>query len=400
MNGLWLVLIVGLGLPVYAFLGYPVLLFVFAAVVQVARDVSYLTCRRDRRVDSPAVPGVSVIIAAHNEEGVIRRCLTHALDLDYPADSLEILLGSDGSTDGTVEAAESVSDSRVRLIAFTSRRGKLAVIKDCVSRARGEILVFTDANTALAPDAVRNLLRHFGNPMVGAVCGELHLLAPDGTSVEEGLYWRYEKVLKVLESRLNAVLGANGAIYAVRHSLFPSIPEGTITEDFVIPMSVRARGYRVVYDPEAAATEEAPAQLSGEFRRRVRIGAGNWHALGQCWRLLLPWKGFVALSFWSHKVLRWFTPFLLAAALGVAVALAREPAGRVALAVQGVAYGAAALGFALRRLRLPAGPLGLAAYFVTINAAIGVGMIRGLLGLQRASWPPTARGPIPTGGKR
>ena len=108
MNGLWLVLIVGLGLPVYAFLGYPVLLFVFAAVVQVARDVSYLTCRRDRRVDSPAVPGVSVIIAAHNEEGVIRRCLTHALDLDYPADSLEILLGSDGSTESSISSSVAI----------------------------------------------------------------------------------------------------------------------------------------------------------------------------------------------------------------------------------------------------------------------------------------------------
>ena len=396
----WLIVAVGLGLPLYAYVGYPILLFILASFVQAGRDIYYLVWRRDRRVRNPAVPSVSVIIAAYNEEPVIGTTLRHVLALDYPPDAMEILVGSDGSTDRTVQIAESVGGSRVRAIAFPERRGKLAVLKDCVERAWGDILVFTDANTALAPDALRNLLRHFSNPAVGAVCGELRLQAPDGTPADEGLYWRYERILKLLESRLNAVLGANGAIYAVRRNLFPAVPDNTVTEDFVILMSVRAAGHQVVYDPEAVATEEAPPDLSGEFRRRVRIGAGNWQALGQCRRLLLPWKGFVAAAFWSHKVLRWFTPFLLLAALGAGVALAHEPLGGALLVVQGAAYGSAALGWVLRRLHVPAGPFGLAYYFAAINVAIGVGMIRGLFGLQRPAWQRTAREPMATGSGR
>ncbi len=146
-------------------------------------------------------------------------------------------------------------------------------------------------------------------------------MTAEGRPAEEGVYWRYEVTLKILENRLNAVLGANGAIYAVRRQLFPDLPRNLITDDFVIPMKVRAGGRRVVYDPEAVAMEEAPASMGSEFRRRVRIGAGNWQALGQCAPLLLPQKGFVAFSFWSHKVLRWATPFLLVAAFAANLTL-------------------------------------------------------------------------------
>ena len=400
MRTAWIVIVAGLGLPLYAYVGYPILLFLLASFVQAARDVYYLVWRRDRRARHPAPPSVSVIIAAHNEEGVIGSTLECALSLDYPAELLEILVGSDGSTDGTVREAQEPGDPRVRVIAFPERRGKLAVLKDCAAQAQGDVLAFTDANTILAPDSLRALLRHFGVPSVGVVCGELRLRGLDGAPADEGLYWRYEKVLKILESRLNAALGANGAIYAVRRELFPGVPDDLITEDFVIPMKVKEAGFQVVYDPEAVATEQMPATLSDEFRRRMRIGAGNWQALGQCWRLLMPWKGFVSLAFWSHKVLRWFTPFLLLAALAAGVALAHEPLGGALLVVQGAAYASAAFGWLLRRLHVPAGPFALASYFVAINAAIGVGMIRGLFGLQRPAWQRTAREPVRTEGKR
>jgi len=400
MRTAWIVIVAGLGLPLYAYVGYPIVLFVLASFVQAARDVYYLVWRRDRRARNPAVPSVSVIIAAHNEEGVIGSTLECALSLDYPAELLEILVGSDGSTDGTVREAQGLGDPRVRVIAFPERRGKLAVLKDCAAQAQGDVLAFTDANTILASDSLRALLRHFGVPSVGVVCGELRLRGPDGAPADEGLYWRYEKVLKILESRLNAVLGANGAIYAVRRELFPSVPDDLITEDFVIPMKVKEAGFQVVYDPEAVATEQMPATLSDEFRRRMRIGAGNWQALGQCWRLLLPWKGFVSLAFWSHKVLRWFTPFLLVAALAASATVAAQPLGQALLAAQLAAYCGVAAGWVLRRRRLRAGPLGLAAYFATINAALAIGLVRGLLKLQRPTWQRTAREPVCTEGKQ
>jgi len=251
-----------------------------------------------------------------------------------------------------------------------------------------------DANTQVRPDAVRNLVRHFGDAEVGAVCGELRLSTREGQPAEEGVYWRYEVTLKILENRLNAVLGANGAIYAVRRPLFPALPGDLITDDFVIPMKVRAGGHRVIYDPEAVATEEAPASLGSEFRRRVRIGAGNWQALAQCASLLLPQKGFVAFSYWSHKVLRWATPFLLVAAFAASLTLT-GPLGRVVLGVQIAFYLTALTGYVLPRFHVPAGPLRLPAYFVAINAALAAGLLRGALGRQRAAWTRTSRQPLP-----
>ena len=386
----WIV-IVGLVVPLYAYLGYPFVLFILASFVQTARDAYYLLYRRDRRSNLQAWPRVSVIIAAYNEEKTIGRTIAHCLALDYPPDQLEVILGSDGSTDDTVEIAQRYEGERVRVLPFTERRGKLAVVRDCVGQATGDLLVFTDANTSLEFMSVRNLARHFRNPRVGAVCGELRLVTPEGKPANEGCYWRYEMILKILESRLDSVLGANGAIYAVRTSLLPSIPENTITEDFVIPMKVRAARARVAYDPEAVAYEEVPAGVADEFRRRVRIGAGNWQALRECSELLLPWKGFVAFAFWSHKVLRWFTPFLLPVAFLANLFLLDYPFWRAVFLAQLAFYACALIGNVLQAVRLPAGPLRLASYFVAINTALGVGFVKGAFGLQQAAWARTAR---------
>ena len=411
--------ILGIGLPLYSYIGYPLLLFLLASVVQMGRDAYYLVSRAERRRRSERLPRVSILLAAYNEEEVIERTLRNCLAADYPRDALEILVGSDCSSDGTdavvrkfvcgtaaLACDESGEPFRtagggcatphealrtVRLLRFDERRGKLSVIRDCVAQARGDILVFSDANTRLEADAIRSLVRHFDNPNIGAVCGELRLIRPDGGSADEGAYWRYELVLKILESRLDSVLGANGAIYAMRRELFPALPSRLVTDDFVIPMKVRSRGFRVLYDPEAVALETAPAGVEDEFRRRVRIGAGNWQALWYCRDLLLPWKGFVSLSFWSHKVLRWFTPFMLVAGLVANACLLGRPFWRVVFALQLAFYAAAAIGYALRRMRLPAGPLRMAHYFVAINLALALGLARGMLGRQRAAWERTSR---------
>lgn len=395
----WIALL-GLGLPVYAYLGYPLVLFLLASLVQMGRDVHYLLLRRERRSRNAELPLVNIVIAAHNEEKVIGATLAGCLALDYPRDRLEVIVGSDGSTDRTVEIARQHEGEGVRVLEYSRRRGKVSVISDCAAAAHGDILVFTDANTILDARSVPNLVRHFIDPHVGVVCGELRLRGPDGRPADEGVYWRYEVILKVLESRLNAVLGANGAIYAMRRSLFPEVRDHLITDDFVIPMKVRARGWRVLYDPEAVAVEEVSASLSDEFRRRLRIGAGNWQALRQCAELLAPWRGSVSFAFWSHKVLRWLTPFLLLAALLANTVLLSHPAWQAALAVQIAFYGCAALGLALGQLRLPAGPLRMVSYFVAINTALAIGFVRGACGVQQAAWQSAAREPLPTRGKQ
>ncbi len=394
------VAVVCLGLPAYAYVGYPVILFLAASVSQTCRDAFYILSRRDRRSKAKRLPSVSIIIAAHNEESVIEKTLSNCLELRYPSERLEIVLGSDGSTDRTVEIAKEFEKRGVRVIAFTARRGKLAVIRDCAEQARGEVLVFSDANTLLHRDAIHHLVRHFRDPVIGAVCGELRFVTPEGMLRNEGLYWRYETALKILESRMDSVLGANGAIYAVRKELFPSLPPGIITDDFVVPMKVRSRGFRVIYDPEALAMEESPSTVKDEFRRRMRIGAGNWQALWHCRALLLPWKGFVSFAFWSHKVARWFTPFLLLLGLAANLLLMSNMVWRGVLAAQLAFYAAAALGSALRRSGLPIGPLRLAFYFVVINAALAVGLVRGLLGAQSGTWQRTAREPLRATGRR
>lgn len=390
----WIILL-GLGLPVYSYFLYPVILFILAAVVQVWRDLFFLMSRADRRSRGARLPSVTVIVSAFNEEGVIAETLGHCLELDYPRDRLEVLVGSDGSTDRTAEVARGFSPSGVRVLDFPTRRGKAAVIRDCARAALGRVLVFTDANTRLQKDCLKKLVRHFEDHRVGAVCGELRLRSPDGRRLQEGLYWRYEVILKMLESRLHGVLGANGAIYALRGGLFPEVGPNIITDDFVIPMKVQARGWRVVYDPEAVATEEASPSVSAEFRRRLRIGAGNWQALWHCAGLLLPWKGFVSFAYWSHKVIRWFTPYFLLAALVANLFVLDVGAGQVCFLGQVAFYGAAGLGWLLTRLRLPAGPLSMLSYFVAINAALGLGLARGVLRAQRPAWRRTSRSPSP-----
>jgi cellulose synthase/poly-beta-1,6-N-acetylglucosamine synthase-like glycosyltransferase len=392
-----LIAVVGLGLPVYSYVGYPLLLFLVASFVQSGRDAYFLVTRRDRRTHAEVLPRVSILIAAHNEEAVIGRTLERCLELDYPAELLQVVLGSDGSTDKTVLIASRYQDRRLTVRDFLQRRGKLAVLNECVRVAIGDVLIFSDANTLLAADAVRRLVRHFGDPRVGAVCGELRLADPDGAAVHEGAYWRYEVILKMLESRVDCPLGANGALYAVRKELLPGLDADVITEDFVIPMKVRAQGSRVVYDPEAVATETVSPGTAGEFRRRVRIGAGDWQALAECRSFLNPARGFVSVAFWSHKVLRWFTPFLLGAGLVATLALSYSAFWRGVFAVQVAFYLCALVGGAAALLRLPAGPLRIPYYFVAINAALAVGMVKGLLHLQEPAWQRTSRDTAATG---
>src|SRR5271157_2326062 len=215
------------------------------------------------------LPSLTLVLSAFNEESVIGERIQNALDMDYPHDKLELLIGSDGSTDGTDDIVRSFASPRVRLLSFSKNRGKASVINDAVATAHGEILLMTDANTHVDRAAPRNLVRWFADPKVGTVVGRLILNDREGGQNADGLYWRYETFLKRRESLLDGLLGANGAIYAIRTELFTPIPEDTIVDDFLIPLVAKIRSAcKIIYDDEAIAREETAPNLISEFRRR------------------------------------------------------------------------------------------------------------------------------------
>jgi cellulose synthase/poly-beta-1,6-N-acetylglucosamine synthase-like glycosyltransferase len=374
--------VVGVG---YAYVAYPVL--VSAASRAFGRDPV-----PPRLPPGRPPPRVALLIVAYNEAAVIRDRIEDALALDYPPDRRRVVIVSDGSDDGTDDICRGYA-GRVTLLAFPGRRGKAAALAEAVARLDDDVLVLSDANTLMAPSALASLARWFADPSIGVVCGRLVITDPATGRNADGLYWRYENRLKQCEARLGALLGANGAIYAIRRTAFPPLPPATAVDDFVVPLLARLRtGCGIVYDADAVAREESAPDLRGEFGRRARIGAGGFIALATLWPLLGPRHGWLSLAFWSHKVLRWVGPFLMLGALLSGLALAgHAPYGWVN-ASQALFYGlcgAGALPFAKgRRWR----PLRALCMFAAMNLALMVGFFRFLAGAQTGVWQRTSRG--------
>lgn len=361
--------------------------------------IIWLASRRfGRRPDPPTcgesdLPTVTLLVAAYNEEEVIGGWLDNAQAVDYPAERLEVLVASDGSTDGTDAI---VSDRGVRLLDFGARRGKAAVVNSALRSARGEVVVLTDANTRVDPGAVRRLARWFRDPDVGAVCGRLVLVDADGGRNSDGVYWKYETFLKRCEARLGALLGANGAIYAVRRSWYEPIPDGTIIDDFVIPLLLRLRhGGATVYDEEAVALEDSAPDVGAEFHRRARIGAGGFQSLRLLWRYLDPRRGWVSFAFASHKVLRWLCPFFMIGLFAAGLALWDHPFYRACLLAQAAFYLLAVVDPYVPARPRVFKPLHVAGMFTAMNAALFVGFLRWACSAQPVTWRRTARAPVP-----
>jgi cellulose synthase/poly-beta-1,6-N-acetylglucosamine synthase-like glycosyltransferase len=333
-------------------------------------------------------PGVSLVIAAFNEEKVIRGKIENCLALAYPRDRLEIIVGSDGSRDRTNTIVREYASQSVVLLDHGVRRGKVNVLNDVIPRAKHDVIVFSDANTLFASDAIRRLVRHFSDPRVGCVCGELTFVNAEGSKSGEleGVYWRYETFLKKIEGSFGSLLGANGAIYAIRKNLFSPCPSDTIVEDLMIPMRILEKGYRVIYDPEARAIEEAAKHIVQEKERRIRIGAGDFQALFRLLAMLNPLRGFSALAFWSHKVLRWFGPFFMMTAFIMNLFLIPQPMYFILFIGQFLFYTLAWAGKMLSRSGKSLKLLRLCYYFVSMNLALFWGFIRFASGTQRVAW--------------
>src|SRR3954469_16817329 len=284
-------------------------------------------------------PEVTVIVPAHDEAAIIEAKLENLLALDYPADRFSVLVASDASTDGMDDLVEAAAEKepRIRLLACP-RGGKLAAMNRAVPETSGEIVAFTDANAVWEPDALRKLVRNFADPEVGYVCGQLRLLAPDGSN-REGLYWRYEMWLRRSESAIGSITGGNGSIFAVRRSDYVTHRFG---HDLGLPDAMVKRGRRAVYEPEALAWEQPPPELEDEYGRKVRMFPWAWQHLVEG-RMLTGVTPLYLAELLSHRVLRYGS-----GALHAALFLAT-----VVLAPQGGVY-AAAFAVQLAWLRRPA----------------------------------------------
>jgi cellulose synthase/poly-beta-1,6-N-acetylglucosamine synthase-like glycosyltransferase len=359
----------------YVYLGYPVTL-------RLAR-------RRDiREATGGEPPRVTVVIAAFNEAAHIEATVRNKLAQDYPAALLDVIVVSDGSTDGTDDIVSGMADTRVRLLRQEPRQGKTMALNLAVAEAPGEIVVFSDANSRYEPDAVRRLVAVFGDAEVGYVTGRLIYEDPGATATGGGsaLYMRYENWLRQLETRVGSVVGVNGGIDAVRRTLYTPMAAHHLP-DFVLPLRVVAQGARVVYRDDAVARETALGRQADEFKMRVRVSLRALHALAASRALLHPRYGLFAFQLFVHKLLRYLLIVPLAGALVSSALLAGSPPYAVIFGLQLAAYTLAAAGW-LSGGRIRGRLVRIPLYFSLLNLAAGAALIDFLRGQQQVMWTP------------
>jgi cellulose synthase/poly-beta-1,6-N-acetylglucosamine synthase-like glycosyltransferase len=387
-----------LGVLVYVYLGYPVLLWVIGRLRH--RPVAH----------RPIRPHVTVLIPVHNEEDVIEEKVLNTLASEYPPERLEVLILSDGSTDGTVKRVRELlgrlegngrgGPRRLVRLFVLPREGKGSALNAGARAARGEILVFTDANTLLAPDSLQHLISPFADPEVGGVCGNKRYVSrtPGSTAQGEGAYWRYDRWVKVLESRVGSIFASDGALHAVRSELYRPIRNPASADDMAISMRVVLQGHRLVYAPEAVVMEEPPHDPGDEFRRKIRVTNHSMRALLDLGPALWT-SGFYSVELLSHKLVRHLSPlFLTGLVVGSLVAGVGGSTGfRILLLAQAAFYALAGLGHLVQR-RGRAGSVLLAVpyHFVLIQIAALAGIASILRGHRLRTWTP--RGGLEAGG--
>ncbi|MTI95308.1 MAG: glycosyltransferase family 2 protein [Firmicutes bacterium] len=356
------------------YLGYPLLLSLAAAIKKTTRFGA-----------ATELPSVALIISAYNEEKVIADKLKNSLALDYPPDKLQIIVVSDGSTDATNEIVRSFEDKNVKLIVVQGRGGKTHALNEVLPTLTTQVVVFSDANSMYHSNAIKRLTDHFNDPKVGAVCGELVLTdSENGTAKSEGLYWRYEQMLKKLESKIGRLTTFNGAIYALRRELHKPMFPGA-ANDFQHALQLAARKHKSVYEPNAQAYEESGDNNQVEFRRRVRIIARGWYGLTANIAVLNPFNvGFFTVQIICHKLLRWLGPVFMLLAFISNIFLLDMPLYQLAFIAQAIFYLLAILG-----KHLTVKPMAFAHYFCLINWAALLGFIRFLRRQDASVWVPT-----------
>lgn len=363
----------------YVYAGYPLLVYLY----------SRLSPETKRRSDIE--PHVTVLITAFNEEAAIREKLESTLRIDYPAEKLEILVASDGSTDGTDAIVKEFEGRGVKLFRQEGRVGKTTTQNNAVEVTSGEIVLFSDATTTYDSDVFRLLLPAFADETVGCVAGRLVYVDDKRTTVGKGVqsYWGYETFIKLAESRACSLIGASGCLYAVRKAAYePMYAEAC--SDFLICTSLYRQGLRSVFAPEAVCFEDTNHRSDDELRMRVRVISQTFTDLWRNRDMLNPFKsGFFAIQLISHKLLRYAVPLLLLLVFVSSIFLSGDiPIYVLALTAQAIFYSLALGGWVLERMGKRLSLLGMPLYFVLANLASVVAFYKFLRGETYARWEP------------
>ena len=374
----------------YTFFGYGIFLYFLVKLRRIFKG------KRSLPYNEGNWPTVTLVVAAYNEESFILEKIANTLSLSYPAGKISFLFVTDGSNDKTPELIQGFP--QIKLMHRPERSGKIAAMHRAMQEVNTEIAIFTDANTILNKEAMLNICRHYHDASVGAVSGEKRVSIEDvnDATAGEGFYWKYESKLKTWDSELYSVVGAAGELFSVRTSLYEPVAPDTILDDFMISMLIAEKGYRIVYEPLAYATEGGSEDIQEELKRKIRIAAGGIQSIMRLKPLLNPFKNFVlSFQYISHRVLRWtITPFLmiLALLLNIVIVL-RTPCllYTFLLACQVSFYLLSLLGWILEKRQLRVKILFIPYYFCMMNYAVIAGIRRYLKGSQSAVWEKSKR---------
>jgi len=373
----------------YTFMGYGILLYVIIKIKRLFKGRPALP-----HTDDESLPACTLVVAAYNEEFYIEEKINNSLQLNYPAEKFKLIFITDGSTDQTPDIISQYN--QIQLLHQPERAGKIAAVHRAMKFVDTEIVVFTDANTFLNKDALINICRHYFDNTVGAVAGEKRVQIDenaDASSAGEGFYWKYESALKKWDSELYSVVGAAGELFSVRKSLYQDVPSDTVLDDFMISMLIAAKGYRIIYEPEAYAIETASENVSEELKRKIRIAAGGIQSILRLKSLFNPFK-YPVLSFQyvSHRVLRWtITPFLLILVFFLNALLVEDTFYQLFFFAQILFYVLAMLGFIMEKRQIRIKALFIPYYFCVMNYAVLMGIMRHFTTNQSAVWEKARR---------
>ena len=374
-------------LLIHSYLVYPVTIFFIGSFT------------KKRLIKYPIYwPDISIIISVYNEENVIENTLRQFINSDYDLSKIQFVIGSDKSTDKTNNIIEKlmIEIPNIDFSRFNERRGKSKVLNDLVKCAKGEVLIFSDANTIYSPDAISKLVSYYSDNNVGGVSGRLLLL--DHTKAAksgnlESKYWGIENWIKENEGKLGILIGANGGIYSIRKDLFVPLPtDSPVMDDFFISLKILEQKKLFLYEKTAVAREEIASDIKIEYKRRIRNNAIDLSSIKYIKALLKPKYGIISYALWSHKIIRWFTPILLFILFVSNLYLAFFNAFFLYLFfVQVIFYGSAYLGYLSKKLGMNLIFLTLCYYFVYMNMGLFLGIIRFLRKKQTAFWQSTSR---------
>jgi cellulose synthase/poly-beta-1,6-N-acetylglucosamine synthase-like glycosyltransferase len=376
----------------YAFAGYGIFLYALIKLKRIAGKR-----KGEITLDENRLPTVALLIAAYNEEAYIEEKIQNCLELDYPAELFDIIFVTDGSNDSTPQKIQNYP--QVKLYHKDERGGKMAAIKRVMPELASDIIVFTDANTYLNKAAIKELVKHYQNPKVGAVAGEKKIMVAntaDASSAGEGFYWKYESALKKWDYELYSNVGAAGELFSIRRSLYQPVETDTIIDDHMIAMRIAEKGFVIAYEPKAYAMETASADSKEELKRKIRIAAGGIQSIFRLKKAANPFRNPVlTFQYVSHRVLRWtVTPFLmiLVFVLNIfIVAQTNHPLYITLLMGQIIFYGLSLVGYFFEKKNLKVKAFFIPYYFCLMNYAVIAGINRYLKKSQSAAWEKSKR---------